>query len=205
MANEAIEVGLQTRAQIVDEDDLLVAAAGADTQAAGRLYDKYYEAIFGYIYRSTLDRTTAEDLTSNVFFAAFRHLRRPRWRPMRFQAWLYRIATNEVRMHYRKARRSRAFRTEARGSEIAVSPPASDKSVASEEYRLLHEALVRLKPKYRNAIVLRYFEGKTMAEISEITGYKQGTLRCQLHRGLAQLQDILLRYGVLPHQGETKP
>ena len=198
MANDAIDVRLETRAEIYDEDDSLVTAACENTQAAGRLYDKYYEAIFGYIYRSTLDRTVAEDLTSNVFLAAFRHLRRPRWQPIRFQAWLYRVATNEIRMHYRKAKRFRVFRNEAHGSETEASPPASDMSVASEECRLLHEALLRLKPKYRTAIMLRYFEDKTMAEISEITGRNEGTLRCQLHRGLAQLQDILSRYGVLP-------
>ena len=41
-------------------------------------------------------------------------------------------------------------------------------------------------------------EDRTIAEIAEITGRKEGTLRCHLHRGLAQLQDILSRYGVLP-------
>jgi RNA polymerase sigma-70 factor (ECF subfamily) len=198
MANEAIEVGLENQAEILDEDDMLVAAAGEDTQAAGRLYDRHYEAIFRYIFRCTPDRATAEDLTSNVFLAAFRHLRQLRWRPIRFQAWLYRIATNEIRMHYRKAKRIRAFRSEGDSSGMDVSPSASDRSVAAEEYRLLHEALLRLKPKYRTAIVLRYFEDKTIAEISEITGRKEGTLRCHVHRGLAQLQDILSRYGVLP-------
>ena len=47
-------------------------------------------------------------------------------------------------------------------------------------------------------IVLRYFEGKTIAEISGITGQKEGTVKSQLHRGLAQLQEILMHWGVLP-------
>lgn len=198
MANEAIEVRWDNQVEVFDEDELLVAAACEDTQAAGRLYDKYYEAIFRYVCRCTADRATAEDLTSNVFLAAFRHLRRLRWQPMRFQAWLYRIATNEIRMHYRKAKRIRAWRLMTGGSGTDTAPPASDRSVAAEEYRLLHEALLRLKPKYRTVIVLRYFEDRTIAEIAEITGCKEGTLRCHLHRGLAQLQDILSHYGVLP-------
>ncbi len=199
MANEAVEVGLRSQAEIFDEDDMLVAAAPHDTVAAGRLYDKHYEAIFRYIYRCTPNRATAEDLTSNVFLAAFRHLGRLRRRPIRFQAWLYRIATNEIRMHYRKTKRIRAWRATTGGSGIDTAPPASDRPAAAEEHRLLHEALLRLKPKYRTVIVLRYFEDRTIAEIAEITGRKEGTLRCHLHRGLAQLQDILSRYGVLPH------
>ncbi len=198
MANEAVEVRSDSQVEVLDEDELLVAAACEDTQAAGRLYDKHYEAIFRYVYRCTPDRATAEDLTSNVFLAAFRHLRRLRRRPIRFQAWLYRIATNEIRMHYRKAKRIRAYRSTTGRSGTNTAPPASDRSAAAEEYRLLHEALLRLKPKYRSVIVLRYFENKTMPEISEVTGRKEGTLRCQLHRGLAQLQDILSQYGVLP-------
>ena len=67
------------------------------------------------------------------------------------------------------------------------APPASDIPTASEEFRLLHEALLQLKSKYRTAITLRYFEGRTIAEIAEITGRKEGTLRCQLHRGLAPI------------------
>ena len=198
MADNALECRLESRPDVLDEDEMLVAAAREDTQAAGKLYDKYYNAILGYIYHSTLDATATEDLTSNVFLAAFRHLGRHRWRPIHFRAWLYRIATNEVRMHYRKAKRIRAFRLEAGSSGPAAAPPASDRSAAAEEYRLLHQVLLQLKLKYRTAITLRYFEDRTIAEISEITGRKEGTVRCQLHRGLAQLHEILTRRGLRP-------
>jgi len=46
-------------------------------------------------------------------------------------------------------------------------------------------------------IILRYFEDKTIAEICEITSRKEGTVKSQLHRGLARLQDILVRWGML--------
>jgi RNA polymerase sigma-70 factor, ECF subfamily len=199
MANNAFECELESGIEILDEDRLLVRAARNDTAAAGRLFDKYYDAIFGYIYHCTFDHAVAEDLASNVFLAAFRHLGRFQWRPIHFRAWIYRIATNEVRMHYRRAKRIRIFRREAVSGERDTAPPASDTPSAAEEYRLLHEALQHLKPKYRTVITLRYFENKTMSEISEVTGQKEGTLRCQLHRGLAQLQDVLSQYGVWPH------
>ncbi len=199
MANNAFECELDPGMEILDEDRLLVRAARHDTDAAGQLFDKHYDAVFGYIYHCTFDHALTEDLTSNVFLAAFRHLGRFQWRQIPFRAWLYRIATNEVRMHCRKAKRVRAFRLETGSGGQDTAPPASDTPAATEEYRLLHEALRRLKLKYRTVIVLRYFENKTMAEISEVTGQKEGTLRCQLHRGLAQLQDILSHYGVLPH------
>jgi RNA polymerase sigma-70 factor (ECF subfamily) len=197
MADEALEYNLNSRDEVLDEDRLLVCAARNETDAAGRLYDKYYNEVFGYIYHGTFDRAVAEDLTSNVFLAAFRHLGRFQWRQIPFRAWLYRIATNEMRMHYRRARRARVRHFEP-GEGTDAAAPASDPSVAAEEYRLLHEALLQLKPKYHTAIVLRYFEGKTIAEIADITGRRPGTIKSQLHRGLAQLQDVLLRHGVWP-------
>lgn len=198
MAEEALQYPFESPIEDLDEDTILLRRARDDADAAGRLFDKYYDAILGYIYRCTFNQTIAEDLTSNVFLAAFRHLGRFQRRPIRFRAWLYQIATNEVRMHYRRDKRIRRLGRQIAKHKPEAAPAASDVPTACEEYRLLHEALLLLKPKYRTAIALRYFEGKTIAEIAEITGRKEGTLRCQLHRGLAQLQDILSRNGVLP-------
>ena len=199
MTDNALECSLESRTEIVDEDQTLVRRAQRDTEAAGRLYDKYYREVLGYVYHSTLDRTAAEDLTSNVFLAAFRHLGRYRWRQVPFRAWLYRIATNEIRMHYRRQRYARTADLQRKRGVVEDSAPCADESsAAAEEYRLLHEALLLLPLKYRAVIILRYFEGRTIAEIGDITGKREGTIKSQLHRGLARLQEILVSGGVLP-------
>jgi len=199
MADDAIECGLGSRPAIVDGDQMLVSAAQRDPETAGRLYDKYYGEVFGYIYHCTLDHAATEDLTSNVFLAAFRHLGRYRWRQVPFRAWLYRIATNEIRMHYRRRKCSKTAGCQVRHGMAEDSAPSADESpAAAEEFRLLHRALLELKLKYRTVIILRYFENKTIAEISDITGAREGTIKSQLHRGLAQVQEILVRWGVLP-------
>jgi len=199
MADDAVECRLGSQPEILDEDKMLVAAAPKDSEAAGRLYDKYYSEVLGYIYHCTCDGTVAEDLTSNVFLAAFRHLGRYRWRRIPFRAWLYRIATNEVRMYWRRQKRFAAIRQPERNNEFTNSNPSADDSMmVAEEYHLLHRALLELRIKYRTVIILHYFEDKAIADICEITGRKEGTVKSQLHRGLAQLQDILVRWGVLP-------
>jgi RNA polymerase sigma-70 factor (ECF subfamily) len=198
MAENALECPLRSRIDAMDEDQMLVAAARHDTEAAGMLYDKYYSEIVGYIYHCTFDGTIAEDLTSNVFLAVFRHLGRYQWRPVSFRAWLYRVATNEVRMHWRRQKRIKIVSLQRDDDENIAGPSASDSMAAAEEYRLLHKALLELRLKYRTVIILRYFENKTIADICEITATKEGTVKSQLHRGLARLQDILVRWGVLP-------
>ncbi|MEN6428131.1 MAG: sigma-70 family RNA polymerase sigma factor [Phycisphaerales bacterium] len=200
MADDAIECEVESQADVLDEDRTLVrGAARQDSEATGRLYDKYYGPVFGYIYHCTLDRTTTEDLTSNVFLAAFRHLRRYRWQQVPFQAWLFRIATNEVRTYYRRRKCARTARRQLEQNSMTDSGPSADASpVAMEQYRIVHEALLELRSKYRTVIILRYFEDKTIAEITDITGQREGTVKSQLHRGLARLQEILAKRGVLP-------
>ena len=74
----------------------------------------------------------------------------------------------------------------------------AEQLVKAEEYRVLHEAVEQLDTKYRIVITLRYFEDKTIFEISQILGKREGTIKSQLHRGLSRLQWILVRRGVLP-------
>ncbi len=199
MTENALECRLRPSGSIIDEDQILVSAAAKDKEALEKLYDKYYSAVFGYIYHCTFNSTVTEDLTSNAFLAALRHIGRYRWRRIPFRAWLYRIATNEVRMYWRRQKRAAAISQDEQNCQLESSAPsAGDSAAAFEEYRLVHKALLELRIKYRTVIILRYFEERTIAEICEITGKKEGTIKSQLHRGLAKLQDILVRWGVLP-------
>ncbi len=189
-------VSLDPSIQWADEDRILVTAAQTETGAAGQLFDKYYPELFRYVYHCTLDHAVTEDLTSNVFFSAFRHLGFFRWRRVPFRAWLYRIATNEVRMHHRKQKRMMAMNAGPIDPEYpAAAPSADSRAAALDEYRLLHRALLKLGQKYRTAIVLRYFEGKSLSEICEITNKREGTIKSQLHRGLARLKEVLVQAG----------
>ena len=197
MVDDALECQLESNDEILDEDQMLVSTARHDTEAAERLYDKYYSEILGYIYHCTCNGTVAEDLTSNVFLAVFRHLRRYKWRQIPFRAWLYRIATNEVRMHWRRQKRIKIISLLPDDDKYADGPSAGASLEVAEEYSLLHKALLELRLKYRTVIILRYFEDKTIAEICEITATKEGTVKSQLHRGLARLQDILVHWGIL--------
>ena len=187
MADSTMESDLVSREKAVDEDEELISAAKNDVEAFGRLYDKYYEDIFRYVYGCTFDHALTEDLVSNTFFAALRHIRRYKWKRIPFSAWLHRIAMNEIRMHLRKQKRVSAVR-------LQPSPPsANDNPVLAEEYAPLHQAIAKLKPIYRDVIIMRFFEDKAIPEICRITGRKEGTVRSQLHRGLKQLRDILIR------------
>ncbi len=191
MADSTMGSDLVSRKKAADEDEELISAAKDDVEAFGRLYDKYYEDILRYVYGCTFDHALTEDLVSNTFFAALRHIRRYKWKRIPFSAWLHRIAMNEIRMHLRKQKRLSAVRLQP------SSPSANENPVLAEEYAPLHQAITKLKPMYRDVIIMRFFEDKTVPEICEATGRREGTVRSRLHRGLKQLRDILIRRGTI--------
>jgi RNA polymerase sigma-70 factor (ECF subfamily) len=197
MANDASIVSLDPLIERADEERRLVSAARNAPVAAGQLFDRYYPEIFRYVYHCTLDHAVTEDLTSNVFFCAFRRLGLFRWRRVPFRAWLYRIATNEVRMHHRRQKRMMAVdggTVDPEHPGAGCSPEAA--AAETDDYRLLHRALLELGQKYRTVIVLRYLEGKSLSEICEITNKREGTIKSQLHRALAYLKEALVQAGV---------
>ncbi len=91
----------------MEEEELRqVLAAQADQARFAPLYESYYADIFRFILRRVKHRDLTADLTQQTFLKAMLGLPRYQPRGLPFRAWLYRIALNEVRMHWRKKRKS---------------------------------------------------------------------------------------------------
>jgi len=176
----------------------LVERAKSDPEAFGELYETNYSRILNYIYRRTLDVAVAEELTSNTFFKAFRALPKYR-RHAPFAAWLYRIATNEVRMHWRSERKRRAREQQPVGERdlerIYFTLPELEAKQEREErmraYCRLRQCLRRLPERYQTVLMLRYFEALSYDDIAQVVGKRVGTVKSLLHRGLKRLRRLL--------------
>ena len=175
------------------EEKALVERAQGNPRAFGELYDRYYPKIYHYVLGRTADVETAMDVTSTTFFKALAEIKKFRWQGVSFGAWLYRIATNEVYAHYRKATNEVTL-LENIIHEPAQSDPLSDVIEAEEELERHHEFLKiqknlrKLPVKYQEVISLRFFEGKEIHEIAEILNKPEGTIKSLLHRGLENLR-----------------
>ena len=156
------------------------------------LYDRHFDAIFRYVLHRVGNVAEAEDLTSQTFFKALRGLWRFRWSGGSFQAWLYRIATNEVNTHFRRPRPSDPLEDfeeqEASEAESALS--------RVELFRELSRCLRRLHPEEQALVVLRYLEEKPFAEIAAILKKRTGAVTMRTHRALDKLKRELEQRGV---------
>jgi RNA polymerase sigma-70 factor (ECF subfamily) len=181
----------------VDQERELVERAKNNAEAFVELYDQYYSQIFGYVLKRTASIEVAQDVTSEVFFKALKNLRQFRWRGVPFSSWLYRIATNEIANYFTKNKPWQSSLEEVSNS-INFSDPSTEAEIPQaeaelrrhEDFLTLHENISKLKLKYQEVIVLRFFEDKQLKEIGEILGKREGTVKSLLHRGLEKLRKL---------------
>ena len=199
----AISLNKASDVAAVDDDAALVARAQSGEHSAfDTLMIKYRERIYGVVYNMTANRDDAADITQDAFIKAFSSIQRFQGKSS-FFTWLYRIAVNTALSHIKKNRKRRFFSFENlhedAGHETAVevlsAKTKTEKNVLLGELQeKLNEALQKLSPKHRTVVVLYEIDGLSHAEIADIVGCSQGTVRSRLHYAKQQLQSYLEEY-----------
>lgn len=176
-------------------DEEIVGEALVRKDAFGVLVERYQAPLSRYIRRLGVQRKEdMEDVLQNVFLKTYRNLNGFD-RDLKFSTWIYRIAHNEAMSFFR----SRSVRPEgymADDGESLLEGLRSSLDVARPAERSLNaahlkQALSKLEPKYRNVIVLRYFEEREYADMSDILQVPVGTVATLLSRAKKRLQKLL--------------
>lgn len=177
------------------EEEQLIKQAATNPMAFAQLYEIYYQKIFNYILRTTFDINTAQDITAETFYKALKNISKFKFTQTgTFQAWIYKIATNEINLYFRKNKKYKFHPTEDMDLFYSQEVPEDEISHALETFDLksdikdLQEEISKLDEKYRTIIFLKYFEKKKFSEIAEITGIKEGTLKSHLSRAIDKLK-----------------
>ena len=166
---------------------------GHDAGTVSQWYDDHGEAIFTYVARR-LGPEHARDVTADVFRSALEGQRR--YDPVKGTAlsWLYGIATNLIRRHWRtEQRRLRALdRLTDVEETVAGSADGVQRSIeqldARRHLRSLLAVVETLPPPDRDLLILVAWEEKSHAEVGEILGIPTGTVASRLHRIRTQLR-----------------
>ena len=169
----------------------LVARAGSDADAFGLLYERHVRRIYNYIFYRTGNHHDAEDLTARVFQRALRHVGKFEDKGVPFSAWLYRIAHNLVANWHRDRSRRPTVPLEDNLLPAGAGPLPEAVAVASEEQRLLIEAVRRLPGDRQQLLILKFVERLSNAEIGLIMGRTEGAIKSLYHRTLNTLRDEL--------------
>jgi RNA polymerase sigma-70 factor (ECF subfamily) len=152
------------------------AAQAGDREAFERLYHAYARMVHGIVLAHARV-AEAEDLVQDVFIVAFRTLPQLR-EPEAFGGWLSQIA---------RRRAIDGFRRRRLDDPLPDDPPTRGACDISEALAIL-QVIRSLAPAYRETLILRLIEGMTGPEIALKTGRTAGSVRVNLHRGMAQLR-----------------
>jgi len=163
------------------DGQVVAEARRADPESQRVLYLAAAPRLVAFFRYSGLDRTEAEDLTSDVMERALRKL--PTLRDVdAFEAWIWVIARNELAGHRRRRRRLHPA--------LVAPPPMEPPEHAelAEEHLAISSALGRLSDRDRTLLWLREVEGLTYEEIGGRLGGASGAMRVALHRARRRLE-----------------
>ena len=177
---------------------MLVARAQADPAAFAPLYDRYFDAIFGYCLRRLRDRETAADATAAVFAKALAAL--PRYRSGSFRSWLFAIAHNVVIDVARQRRPTVGLDAAAAIADAGLGP--EDSAMAQDEWWAVDALLTRLTPDQRRVVELR-LAGLTGREIAAALGQSLPAVKATQFRAYARLRRLMAPGGNGAHEGES--
>jgi RNA polymerase sigma-70 factor, ECF subfamily len=157
------------------------------------LYLKYYDPIYNYIFRNVFNKEIAEDIISNTFFNALNYIKKKNPKIDNFNAWIYRIATNEILQYKKRLKKKNTLTLEEERIELQKFPESDilNNLESYNDFIILHDELKNLKPVEKALITLHFFENKNYSEISEVLNIRENTLRPMMSRTLKKLQKKL--------------
>lgn len=174
---------------------------GVET-AYEHLIARYQQPVYNLVFRLVEDPADTADVVQEVFLKVFRHIGSFRGQSS-LKTWIYRITVNEAHNHRRWFSRHRKLEVDIEPDEDtgrsgyynSLPDPARspyDIALGFETRSLIEEALARLKPVFRQAVVLRDVEDLSYEEIADVLNISIGTVKSRILRGREALRKELL-------------
>ncbi len=170
----------------IRQEEIIIAKAKSNPAAFASLYEKYFDRIYYYLYRQTDDEELAGDLCSQTFVNALNNLKKYEFRGVPFSAWLYKIASNEVKKHYRKSKGKKIFSLE----EIRIKElvEQSDEVWDEDQINKLINFMKDLPEDMLQVLELRFYEERDFKEIAYILDITESGAKMRTYRALDKLR-----------------
>lgn len=168
---------------------LMQQAASGKEDCFERLVRRHADRLLTFIERMVGDTHRSEELFQEVILALWKHRRQYTF-PRPFGPWLYAIALNRCRLHFRSARPP-IVPLPNEPPVVAREPSPLDAAIAGETASAVKMAVARLPDAQRTVVTLRIWSRLSYAEIAEVTGRAEGTVRAYMHHAVNTLRTHL--------------
>jgi RNA polymerase sigma-70 factor (ECF subfamily) len=164
----------------------------------------HHRRVYGLCFRFTGSSTDAEDLTQEVFLKVYGNLAAFDLARGTFQTWLTTMTRNLLVDHFRRSRAQRVTDSMDAGwdgdEEMPLlqrladkGPTQHDRAVQKEIEKMVQEALTRISPELREAVILRDLQDMDYKVIAAVLRIPEGTVKSRISRGRAELARLLER------------
>ena len=194
------------------EQELVARARRGDESAFEALVTENEKRIYNLCRRLTGNQEDAAELTQEAFLNAWRGLGRFQGESS-FSTWLYRLATNACIDFLRKEKRRQSLsmtvslddEEDARQVELPDERYAPEGALErAEARRAVAERLERLTLEHRQVLVMREIHGLSYAEIGQVLGLEEGTVKSRIARARGALRKVLTERGNLFGEPSSK-
>jgi RNA polymerase sigma-70 factor (ECF subfamily) len=174
---------------------LVERAQAGDADAFGKIYDRYVDTVFRFVYFRVGNRQLAEDLTADTFLRALKRIGSFTWQGRDLGAWLVTIARNLVADHFKSGR----YRLEVTTGDVLDADTAERGPEGSPEAAVVDHitnvalltAVKQLNPEQQECIVLRFLQGFSVAETAQAMGKNEGAIKALQYRAVRALARLL--------------
>lgn len=187
----------------LDDSVLVRQCQNGDSEAMSCLISKYQDRVYNSILKICQNRDDAAELTQDAFVKVLENINSFRGQSS-FYTWLFRVAVN-LTLNYCKRRfklspisldaeNDRFEKDRQKLTALLASPDAVDPAVIAQQKELSQivvNLIGQLRQEYRVVLVLRDIEQMSYAEIAEVLGIENGTVKSRLSRARAMLRELL--------------
>jgi len=169
------------------EERIILDVQHGKPESFRRLIERYQRPVFQMIFNLVHDSHAAEDISQDVFIAAYRKISSFDPGRSRFATWLFTIARNKSINHLR---RKRVISSRVQ-EEAAVDTDPCQLACKEELFQKLDDCLRQLPPRQQRVFVLAEFENLPYEEIAQIECVSIGTVKSRIHRAKQKLRHAL--------------
>jgi len=180
--------------------ELVRKAQAGDSDSLATLAELARERVYAYIHRVTLNEDKSQDLTQETLVAVLQSIGTLR-HVERFWPWVFRIATNTIRQHFRRdSRRKTVQMPEITETQLPARPDGHGDGLASlaglELAQITREAMDEITERYRMVLALRFFEDLPHSDVARAMECSELAARTTLFRAKHALVKALKRRGI---------
>ena len=172
-----------------DFGKLAAEAAGGDKRAFGILYGLLVHDVWTFLRSRCDNDAICEDLVAGVFLKAWDKASSQRTGSANYRAWVFAIARNELRDHWRREKRDADLTAMMAAVELCQSEPRAN----GLETEALAAALSKLTEDQRDVVMLRLLAELSSQEVSRMLGKSEGAVRALQFRAMQSMKAMTKR------------